>query len=95
VTTAFNFVDGIDKNTVLVRFFQHLKLSKQKTHQKHAEKFVVNTNLRLRDKIFPFLTLAGPIEKKVLYKTNKTLFCISSKLIPSYAFHLKPNFFEP
>ncbi len=48
VTIALNFVNGIDQNTFLVKFFQHLKLSKN-TQQKHAEKFAVNTNLRLRD----------------------------------------------
>jgi len=44
----------------LVKFFQHLKLSKN-TQQKHAEKFAVNTNLRLRDKIFSFLPLANSL----------------------------------
>jgi len=37
MTIALNFVNGIDKNTFLVSFFQHLKLSKN-TQQKHAEK---------------------------------------------------------
>jgi len=36
--------------------------AKQKTKQKDAEKFAVNTNLRLRDKIFPFLPLANRVK---------------------------------
>jgi len=62
VTIALNIVNGMDKNTFLVSFFQHLKLSIKTNTAKTCSKFAVNTNLRLRDKIFHFLTLANTRE---------------------------------
>jgi len=60
LSLALNFVKEKDKNCILVHIFKHSKLS-QKAQQKHARKFVVNTNLRLRYKIFLFLSLANKL----------------------------------
>jgi hypothetical protein len=51
LSLALNFVKEKDKNSILVHIFKHSKLS-QKTQQKHAWKFAVNTNLRLRYEFF-------------------------------------------
>jgi len=48
LSLALNFVKEKDKNSSLVHILKHSNLS-QKTQQKHACKFAVNTNLWLRD----------------------------------------------